>query len=64
MQCPNLYGDSYKEETSFSVMQAKLLSQHYHQLCQSERWRSLPKGVKPLRFFTANCLHLRSLKGF
>jgi transaldolase/glucose-6-phosphate isomerase len=30
-------------------MQARLLYQHYRQLCQSERWRSLPKGVKPLR---------------
>ncbi|OUL31550.1 transaldolase [Nostoc sp. T09] len=36
-------------ETSFSVMQAKLLYQHYRNLCQSERWRSLPEGVKPLR---------------
>ncbi len=36
-------------ETSFGVMQARLLYQHYRQLCQSERWRSLPEGVKPLR---------------
>jgi transaldolase/glucose-6-phosphate isomerase len=36
-------------ETSFSVMQARLLYQHYRKLCQSERWCSLPEGVKPLR---------------
>ena len=44
-------------ETSFSVMQAKLLYQHYRNLCQSVgevfpleiRWRSLPLGAKPLR---------------
>jgi transaldolase len=36
-------------ETSFSLMQAKLLYQHYRKLGQSERWRSLPEGVKPLR---------------
>lgn len=36
-------------ETSFVVMQAKLLSEHYRKLCQSERWRSLPEGAKPLR---------------
>jgi transaldolase len=36
-------------ETSFSVMQAKLMYQHYRNLCQSERWQSLPEGVKPLR---------------
>lgn len=36
-------------ETSLGVMQARLLSQHYRQLCQSERWRSLPEGAKPLR---------------
>jgi transaldolase len=36
-------------ETSFSVMQAKLLYQRYRNLCQSERWKSLPKGTKPLR---------------
>ncbi len=36
-------------ETSLGVMQARLLYQHYRQLCQSERWRSLPEGVKPLR---------------
>lgn len=44
-------------ETSFSVMQARLLYQRYRQLCQSvgegfpleSRWRSLPKGVKPPR---------------
>ena len=36
-------------ETSFSVIQARLLYQHYRNLCQSERWRSLPEGVKPLR---------------
>jgi transaldolase len=36
-------------ETSLGVMQAMLLYQPYRQLCQSERWRSLPKEVKPLR---------------
>jgi transaldolase len=36
-------------ETSLGVMQARLLYQHYRQLCQSERWQSLPEGVKPLR---------------
>ncbi len=36
-------------ETSFSVMQAKLLYEHYRKLCQSERWRSLPEGAKPPR---------------
>ncbi|MBD2059087.1 transaldolase [Oculatella sp. FACHB-28] len=36
-------------KTSFSLMQAKLLYQHYRQLCQCERWRSLPEGAKPLR---------------
>jgi transaldolase len=36
-------------ETFFSVRQARLLYQHYRQLCQSERWRALPEGVKPLR---------------
>ncbi len=35
--------------TSFGVMQARLLYQHYRQLCQTERWRSLPEGAKPLR---------------
>jgi transaldolase len=44
-------------ETSLSVMQAKLLYQHYRNLCQSVdeafpleiRWQSLAEGVKPLR---------------
>jgi transaldolase len=36
-------------ELSFSVMQARLLHQHYRNLCQSDRWRSLPEGAKPLR---------------
>lgn len=36
-------------ETSFGVMQARLLYQHYQNLCQSERWRSLPGEAKPLR---------------
>lgn len=36
-------------ELSFGTMQARLLYQHYRQLGQSERWRSLPEGVKPLR---------------
>ncbi|WP_414587309.1 transaldolase family protein [Scytonema sp. PCC 10023] len=44
-------------ETSLSVMQAKLLYQHYRNLCQSvgeafpleTRWRSLAEGVIPLR---------------
>ncbi|MEH2432869.1 MAG: transaldolase family protein [Nostoc sp.] len=36
-------------EISFGVMQAKLLYQHYRNLCRSERQRSLPGGAKPLR---------------
>lgn len=36
-------------ETSFSVMQARLLYQRYQNFHQSGRWRSLPKGAKPLR---------------
>ena len=36
-------------ETSFSVMQDRLLYQHYRQLGQSERWRSIAGGAKPLR---------------
>jgi transaldolase/glucose-6-phosphate isomerase len=36
-------------EPSFSVIQARLLYQHYRQLRQSNDWRSLPVGVKPLR---------------
>lgn len=36
-------------EPSFSLMQARLLYQHYRMLCHSDRWRTLPKGVKPLR---------------
>ncbi|MBD1899432.1 transaldolase [Trichocoleus sp. DQ-A3] len=36
-------------ETSFGIMQARLLYQHYRMLCESEHWRSLPEGVKPLR---------------
>jgi transaldolase len=36
-------------ETSFSLVQARILYQHYHQFYESECWRSLPKGVKPLR---------------
>ncbi|WP_341530192.1 hypothetical protein WKK05_13400 [Nostoc sp. UHCC 0302] len=35
-------------ETSFGMMQSRLLYEHYL-LCQSERWRSLPKGAKLLR---------------
>ena len=34
---------------SFSVMQARLLYQHYQTLHQSGRWRSLFEGIKPLR---------------
>jgi hypothetical protein len=41
--------ETLRSETSFSVMQARLLYQYYRQLCQSERWRSLPEGVEPLR---------------
>ena len=40
---------SANSELSFSAMQARLLYQHYRQLGQSERWRSFPEGVKPLR---------------
>jgi transaldolase len=36
-------------EPSFNMMQARLLYQHYRMLHHSERWRSLPEGVKPLR---------------
>ncbi len=36
-------------EISFGMMQSRLLCEHYQMLCQSERWRSLPKGAKPLR---------------
>lgn len=36
-------------ETSFSVRQARLLYQHYQNLHQSGRWRSLHQRAKPLR---------------
>ncbi len=36
-------------ESSFSLMQAKLLYQHYRNLYQSDRWRSLPDGANSLR---------------
>ncbi|MBD2468926.1 transaldolase family protein [Nostoc sp. FACHB-145] len=36
-------------DTSFGMMQSRLLYEHYQMLCQSERWRSLPKGAKPMR---------------
>lgn len=36
-------------ETSFGMMQARLLYQHYQNLCQSERWRSLRERANPLR---------------
>lgn len=36
-------------EISFGMIQSRLLYEHYQMLCQSERWRSLPKGAKPLR---------------
>jgi transaldolase len=36
-------------ETSLSMVQARLLYQHYRQLCHSDRWKSLPKGAKPPR---------------
>lgn len=40
---------SANSETSFSVMQAKLLYQHYQDLCRRKCWRSLPEGIQPLR---------------
>lgn len=36
-------------EPPFNIMQTRLLYQHYRMLHRSERWRSLPEGVKPLR---------------
>ncbi|MBD2450238.1 transaldolase [Nostoc sp. FACHB-152] len=36
-------------EISFGMIQSRLLYEHYQMLCQSESWRSLPKGAKPLR---------------
>lgn len=44
-------------ETSLGMMQFRLLHEHYQMLCQSvseafpleTRWRSLPKGIQPLR---------------
>lgn len=36
-------------ETSFGVMQARLLYEHYRSLCQSERFRSLHKRANPPR---------------
>lgn len=36
-------------ETSFNMMQVRLLYQHYRMLHHSERWRSLPEEAKPLR---------------
>jgi transaldolase len=36
-------------EPLFNMMQARFLYQHYRMLHHSERWRSLPKGAKPLR---------------
>jgi hypothetical protein len=36
-------------EPLFSVIQARLLYQHYRILHHSERWRTLPEEVKPLR---------------
>ncbi len=36
-------------ETSFSMVQARILYQHYHQFHGSERWTSLPEETKPLR---------------
>ncbi|MEX0270164.1 transaldolase family protein [Leptolyngbyaceae cyanobacterium UHCC 1019] len=36
-------------ESSFSLMQARILYQHHRNLCQSDRWRSLPKGAKSPR---------------
>ncbi|MBD2075125.1 transaldolase [Phormidium sp. FACHB-592] len=42
-------GSIAHSETSFGMMQANLLYERYHKLGQSARWRSLPKGAKPLR---------------
>jgi transaldolase len=36
-------------EASFSIMQTRLLYERYRMLRHSERWQSLPEGVKPLR---------------
>jgi transaldolase len=36
-------------EPLLSVIQAKLLYQHYQMLHHSERWRTLAEGIKPLR---------------
>lgn len=36
-------------ETLLSVIQSRLLYQHYRMLHHSKRWRNLPEGAKPLR---------------
>ncbi len=37
------------ETTSRGVVQANLLYQHYRDVCQSDRWKTLCKGANPLR---------------